>query len=103
MTTVLSDSTSSELSTTVPTGAVRRVLIANRGEIALRIIRAAHDLGIKAVAVYTRADSDADFVALADDASLLDRSGAGATYPDTDKIRASANRSGADPIPPAYA
>ena len=62
MTTVLSDSTTSELSTTVPTGAVRRVLIANRGEIALRIIRAAHDLGIKAVAVYTRADSDADFV-----------------------------------------
>ena len=102
MTTVLSDSTTSELSTTVPTGAVRRVLIANRGEIALRIIRAAHDLGIKAVAVYTRADSDADFVELADDAWLLDGSGAGETYLDIDKILALAKRSGADAIHPGY-
>ena len=68
MTTVLPEATTAVLRTTVPTAAVTRVLIANRGEIALRIIRAAHDLGIKAVAVYTRADSDADFVDLADDA-----------------------------------
>ena len=102
MTTVLSDSTTSVLSTTVPTGAVRRVLIANRGEIALRIIRAAHDLGIKAVAVYTRADSDADFVELADDAWLLDGSGAGETYLDIEKILALAKRSGADAIHPGY-
>src|SRR5699024_1852151 len=67
-----------------------------------RIIRAAHDLGIKAVAVYTRADSDADFVDLADDAWLLDGSGAGETYLDVDKILALAKRSGADAIHSGY-
>src|SRR5699024_11506760 len=82
MPTVLPEATTAVLRTTVPTAAVTRVLIANRGEIALRIIRAAHDLGIRAVAVYTRADSDADFVDLADDAWLLDGSGAGETYLD---------------------
>jgi acetyl-CoA/propionyl-CoA carboxylase biotin carboxyl carrier protein len=102
MTTVLPETTTAALNTTVPTAAVRRVLIANRGEIALRIIRAAHDLGIKAVAVYTRADSDADFVDLADDAWLLDGSGAGETYLDVDKILALAKRSGADAIHPGY-
>src|SRR5699024_6519395 len=102
MTTVLPDATTTVLRTTVPTAAVTRVLIANRGEIALRIIRAAHDLGIKAVAVYTRADSDADFVDLADDAWLLDGSGAGETYLDVDKILALAKRSGADAMHPGY-
>ncbi|RAD60503.1 hypothetical protein DN508_36860, partial [Burkholderia multivorans] len=53
MTTVLPDETTASLSTHVPTAPVRRILIANRGEIALRIIRAAHDLGLKAIAVYT--------------------------------------------------
>ncbi|WP_209372028.1 acetyl/propionyl/methylcrotonyl-CoA carboxylase subunit alpha [Brevibacterium renqingii] len=102
MTTVLPDTTTTLLRTTVPTAAVSRILVANRGEIALRIIRAAHDLGIKAVAVYTRADSDADFVDLADDAWLLDGSGAGETYLDVEKILALAKRSGADAIHPGY-
>ena len=45
----------------------KRILVANRGEIALRIIRAAHDLGIEAVAVYSEADRDAVYVKAADD------------------------------------
>src|SRR5699024_9091417 len=102
MTTVLPQATTTVLRTAVPTAAGTRGLIANRGGIALRIIRAAHDLGIKAVAVYTRADSDADFVDLADDAWLLDGSGAGETYLDVDKILALAKRSGADAIHPGY-
>ncbi|WP_211977874.1 biotin carboxylase N-terminal domain-containing protein [Brevibacterium sp. W7.2] len=102
MTTVLPDETTDSLSTHVPTAPVRRVLIANRGEIALRIIRAAHDLGIKAVAVYTRADADAEFVSLADDAWLLEGTGAGETYLDIDKILDLATRSGADAIHPGY-
>ncbi|MCD1284469.1 MULTISPECIES: biotin carboxylase N-terminal domain-containing protein [unclassified Brevibacterium] len=102
MTTVLPEASTAPLHTHVPTAAVHRVLIANRGEIALRVIRAAHDLGVKAVAVYTRADSDADFVQLADDAWLLDGSGPGETYLDIDKILALAKRSGADAIHPGY-
>ena len=102
MTTVLPEASTAPLHTHVPTAAVHRVLIANRGEIALRVIRAAHDLGVKAVAIYTRADSDADFVQLADDAWLLDGSGPGETYLDIDKILALAKRSGADAIHPGY-
>ena len=102
MTTVLPEQSTAALHNRVPTAAVRRVLIANRGEIALRIIRAAHDLGVKAIAVYTRADSDADFVHLADDAWLLDGAGPGETYLDIDKILALAKRSGADAIHPGY-
>src|SRR5690625_2059508 len=102
MTTVLPAATTAVLSTTVSTAAVTRVISANRGENALRTIRAAHDLGIRAVAVYTRADSDADFVDLADDAWLQDGSGAGETYLDVDKILALAKRSGADAIHPGY-
>ncbi|WP_231446703.1 acetyl/propionyl/methylcrotonyl-CoA carboxylase subunit alpha [Brevibacterium zhoupengii] len=102
MTTVLPEQSTAQLHTDVPTAAVRRVLIANRGEIALRIIRAAHDLGVKAIAVYTRADSDADFVHLADDAWLLDGAGPGETYLDIEKILALAKRSGADAIHPGY-
>ncbi|MDN5584927.1 MAG: ATP-grasp domain-containing protein [Brevibacterium sp.] len=102
MTTVLPEQSPAPLHTRVPTAAVRRVLIANRGEIALRIIRAAHDLGVRAVAVYTRADSDADFVHLADDAWLLDGTGPGETYLDIEKILALAKRSGADAIHPGY-
>ncbi len=81
MTTVLPDETTASLSTHVPTAPVRRILIANRGEIALRIIRAAHDLGLKAIAVYTRADADAEFVSLADDAWTLEGTGAGGDLP----------------------
>lgn len=102
MTTVLPEHSTSPLHTHVPTSTVRRVLIANRGEIALRIIRAAHDMGVRAVAVYTRPDSDADFVNLADDAWLLDGTGPGETYLDIDKILALAKRSGADAIHPGY-
>ncbi|MEN6306241.1 MAG: biotin carboxylase N-terminal domain-containing protein, partial [Anaerohalosphaeraceae bacterium] len=48
-----------------------RILIANRGEIALRVIRACHEMGIEAVAVYSEADRDASYVKLADDAICI--------------------------------
>ena len=50
----------------------QRILVANRGEIALRIIRACKELGIEAVAVYSQADRDAPYLALADRAGVAD-------------------------------
>ena len=49
----------------------QRILVANRGEIALRVIRAAHDLGIEAVAVYSEADRGAPYLDIADDAICI--------------------------------
>ena len=66
-------------SATVKTKPFTRVLIANRGEIALRVVRACHDLGLTAIAAYTTPDSDADFVRYADDAWLMPGSGAAET------------------------
>ena len=59
---------------------VRKVLIANRGEIALRIVRACKDLGIASVAAYSAADAGALFVTLADDAFRLEGRTATETY-----------------------
>lgn len=79
-----------------------KVLIANRGEIALRVIRACRDLGLQSVAVYTAAESDADFVRFADDAWLLPGTGAASTYLDQRAIIDVAKRAGAQAVHPGY-
>jgi acetyl-CoA carboxylase biotin carboxylase subunit len=76
-----------------------RVLIANRGEIAVRIIRACRDLGFESVAVYTDADAGAPHVAMADDAVAL---GAPKAYLDGEAVVAAAVDSGADAVHPGY-
>lgn len=77
------------------------LLIANRGEIALRIIRTATEMGIKTVAVYARDDADSPHVAAADEAIALQGSGVSA-YLDHAAIIAAAGRSGAELIHPGY-
>ncbi|MEM0999239.1 MAG: biotin carboxylase N-terminal domain-containing protein [Bacteroidota bacterium] len=78
------------------------ILIANRGEIALRIIRTCRRLGIRTVAVYSDADAPAPFVAAADEAVHLPGNAPGATYLDQDRILAAAQLTGADAIHPGY-
>lgn len=78
------------------------MLIANRGEIAVRIIRAAHDSGIASVAVYADQDRDALHAKLADEAYALEGSTSAETYLVTQKILDIARRSGADAVHPGY-
>jgi acetyl-CoA carboxylase biotin carboxylase subunit len=79
-----------------------KVLIANRGEIALRVIRACHELGIKTVAVYSEADARAPHVREADEAVLIGAAQSSESYLRGDKIIDAAKATGADAIHPGY-
>jgi len=81
---------------------IRRLLIANRGEIALRIIRACRELGVETVAVYSDADARAPHVLAADVAVRLGTSPAPDSYLNVAKLLAAARETGADAIHPGY-
>ncbi len=80
----------------------RRVLIANRGEIAVRIIRACHELGMEAVAVYSDADASARHVWMADQAVRLGPAPASDSYLRIEAIVEAARATGSDAVHPGY-
>ena len=81
---------------------IHRLMVANRGEIARRIIRTAHDMGISTVAIYADADADAPFVHEASTAIALNGKTSTETYLDMAKVIDAAKQSGADAIHPGY-
>lgn len=81
---------------------IKKLLIANRGEIALRIHRACHEMGIKTVAVHSTADADAMHVRLADEAICIGPPSATDSYLNIPNIISAAEISGADAIHPGY-
>lgn len=80
----------------------KKILIANRGEIACRVIRACRDMNIKTVAVFSEADSNALHVQMADEAYLVGAPPSAESYLRTDKILEAVEKSGAEAIHPGY-
>jgi len=87
---------------TMRTEAVTKVLVANRGEIALRIVRTLRELGLESVAVYSEADAGAPYVALATQAVCVGPPAVSESYLNIDTILAAALQTGADAVHPGY-
>jgi acetyl-CoA carboxylase biotin carboxylase subunit len=81
---------------------IQKILIANRGEIALRVMRTCREMGIKSVAVFSEADRNSMHVRYADEAILLGASSSNESYLVIDKIIEAAKKTGADAIHPGY-
>ena len=81
---------------------IHALLVANRGEIARRVLRTCRDLGIRGLAVTTRADADLPFVAEADAAALIGEGPVGTSYLSIPAVLDAARRLGADAIHPGY-
>ena len=80
----------------------RKILIANRGEIALRIIRTAKEMGIKTVAVHSTADKDSLFTRFADEAVCIGGPRSNQSYLDMQRIMAAVEITNADAVHPGY-
>ncbi len=81
---------------------ITRLLIANRGEIARRVLRSAHAMGIGTVAIFADADAGAPFVGEADQSIALQASSSAETYLNVEKVLAACKRTGADAVHPGY-
>ena len=81
---------------------IQKILIANRGEIALRVMRTCREMGIKSVAVFSEADRNSMHVRYADEAILIGASSSNESYLVIDKIIEAAKKTGADAIHPGY-